>query len=268
MGELDGQGVIVTGGGSGIGRATAHVLARAGAGVAVLDRDDAAARAVAAEVQGLAYALDVRDGAMVASAVEDAAARLGHVAILVNSAGTGALGPLHELDEKLWHRLIDVNLTGVYHAMRAVVPAMRSRGGSIVNVASLSGLMPTRNEAAYSAAKAGVIALTKSGALEYGPAVRVNCVAPGFVRTPLTAAWDEHPDAFAPIAEQIPARRMGEAREVAEVVAFLCSARSSYVTGQTIVVDGGLSLPQAGTDAALALLTERLRPGTDDDERP
>ena len=118
--------------------------------------------------------------------------------------------------------------------------------------------MPTRNEAAYSAAKAGVIALTKSGALEYGPTVRVNCVAPGHVRTPLTAVWEQMPDTFEPIAEAIPLGRIGEADEIAEVILFLASDRSSYVTGQTIVVDGGGMLPQAGTDAALAQLFDRL----------
>jgi NAD(P)-dependent dehydrogenase (short-subunit alcohol dehydrogenase family) len=130
--------------------------------------------------------------------------------------------------------------------------------GTIVNNASLSGLMPTRNEAAYSAAKAGVIALTKSGALEYGPTVRVNCVAPGHVRTPLTIVWEQVPEAFEPIAAAIPLGRIGEAEEVAEVILFLASDRSSYVTGQTIVVDGGAMLPQAGTDAALAKLFDQL----------
>jgi NAD(P)-dependent dehydrogenase (short-subunit alcohol dehydrogenase family) len=130
--------------------------------------------------------------------------------------------------------------------------------GTIVNNASVSGLAPTRNEAAYSAAKAGVIALTKSGALEYGPAVRVNAVAPGHVRTPLTATFDEFPDVFAPVEEAIPLGRRGEADEIAEVVLFLACARSSYITGQTIVVDGGISLPQAGTDAALRELFARF----------
>jgi NAD(P)-dependent dehydrogenase (short-subunit alcohol dehydrogenase family) len=122
----------------------------------------------------------------------------------------------------------------------------------------VSGLAPTRNEAAYSAAKAAVIALTKSGALEYGPAVRVNCVAPGHVRTPMTNVWQQYPDAFAPIADAIPLKRIGEANEVAEVIVFLASERASYITGQTILVDGGVSLPQAGTDAALAELFTRL----------
>ena len=120
---------------------------------------------------------------------------------------------------------------------------------------------PTRNEAPYSAAKAAVIALTKSGALEYGPAVRVNCVAPGFVRTALTAIWDDHPDAFAPIRDAIPLQRIGDAQEIAELIAFLAGDRASYITGQTIVIDGGLSLPQAGTDAALARLFDELQGG-------
>jgi NAD(P)-dependent dehydrogenase (short-subunit alcohol dehydrogenase family) len=130
--------------------------------------------------------------------------------------------------------------------------------GVIVNNASVSGLGPTRNEAAYSAAKAGVIALTKSGALEYGPTVRVNGVAPGHVRTPLTAVWEQFPDVFDPVARAIPLGRIGHADEIAEVVLFLASRRSSYITGQTLVVDGGISLPQAGTDVALSQLFERF----------
>jgi len=256
MGEFEQRVAVVTGGGSGIGRMTAWRLANEGATVAVLDRDAAAARQVATEVRGTAYEVDVRDGATVTAAIDDVVERHGAVHVLVNNAGTGDLRPLHTVDDKLWHRLLDVNLTGTFNATRAAVPhILRSGRGAIVNNASLSGLVPTRNEAAYSAAKAAVVALTKSTALEYGPAVRANCVAPGFVRTPLTAVWDDHPDAFAPIAASLPLRRIGEAHEVAEVIVFLCSDRASYVTGQTLVVDGGLSLPQAGTDAALAQLS-------------
>jgi NAD(P)-dependent dehydrogenase (short-subunit alcohol dehydrogenase family) len=260
--DFDGRGAIVTGGASGIGRAVAELLAERGARVAVFDRDADGARAVADAVGGHAYEVDVRDGAAVADAIDAAAGALGDCSILVNNAGVGDLRPLHTVDERLWRRLLDVNLTGTYHGLRCAIPKMVEAGrGAVVNVASLSGLAPTRNEAPYSAAKAAVIALTKSAALEYGPAVRVNCVAPGFVRTPLTAIWDDHPDAFAPIRESIPLRRIGEASEIAELVAFLCSDRASYVTGQTIVIDGGLSLPQAGTDAALAKLFDELQGG-------
>jgi NAD(P)-dependent dehydrogenase (short-subunit alcohol dehydrogenase family) len=259
VGELDGRVAIITGGGSGIGAATARRFAAEGATVAVLDRDADGATTVATEVNGHAYALDVRDGDEVSEVIDRVAQTLGQVDILVNNAGTGDLRPLHTVDDKLWHRLIDVNLTGTFNATRAAIPFMLETGsGAIVNNASVSGLAPTRNEAAYSAAKAGVIALTKSGALEYGPTVRVNCVAPGHVRTPMTAVWEQMPDAFAPIAEAIPLGRIGEADEVAEAILFLASDRASYITGQTLVVDGGAVLPQAGTDAALAKLFERM----------
>ena len=259
MAELEGRVAVITGGASGIGAATARRFASEGATVAILDRDGEAAVSVAAEVGGHAYALDVRDAEEITAVVDLVAQTLGQIDILVNNAGTGDLRPLHTVDDKLWHRLIDVNLTGTFNATRAVIPYMlETGGGAIVNNASVSGLAATRNEAAYSAAKAGVISLTRSGALEYGPTIRVNCVAPGHIRTPLTAVWEQMPDAFAPIAESIPLRRIGEAEEVAELILFLASDRSSYITGQTLVIDGGAILPQAGTDAALAKVFDRL----------
>jgi NAD(P)-dependent dehydrogenase (short-subunit alcohol dehydrogenase family) len=260
VGDLEGRVAIITGAGSGIGAATARRVAGEGAVIAVFDRDAATATAVAAETGGHAYVLDVRDGAEISEATNVVAQTLGRIDILVNNAGTGDLRPLHTVDDKLWHRLIDVNLTGTFNTTRAVIPYMlETGGGAIVNNASLSGLLPTRNEAAYSAAKAGVISLTKSAALEYGPTVRVNCVAPGHVRTPMTAVWEQMPDAFEPIAQAIPLGRIGEADEIAEVILFLASDRSSYITGQTLVIDGGATLPQAGTDAALAKLFDRLQ---------
>jgi NAD(P)-dependent dehydrogenase (short-subunit alcohol dehydrogenase family) len=259
VGELNGQVTIISGGASGIGRATAVRFASEGAVVAVLDRDADAAATAASEVGGSAHAVDVRDGDAFSAAVRAVAEAHGRIDVLFNNAGSGDLRPLHTVDDKLWHRLIDVNLTGTFNGIRAVVPLMLEAGrGAIVNNASLSGFMPTRNEAAYSAAKAGVIALTKSGALEYGPAIRVNCVAPGHVRTPLTAAFELSPEVFEPVERTIPLGRIGSAEEIAEVVLFLASARSSYITGQTLVVDGGISLPQAGTDVALAQLFERF----------
>jgi NAD(P)-dependent dehydrogenase (short-subunit alcohol dehydrogenase family) len=262
VGELDAQVAIITGGASGIGRATAVRFAAEGATVAIFDRDVEAATRVAREVGGSAHAVDVRDGDAFTAAVRAVADATGRLDVLFNNAGSGDLRPLHTVDDKLWHRLIDVNLTGTFNGMRAAVPLMQETGrGAIVNNASVSALTPTRNEAAYSAAKAGVIALTKSGALEYGPSIRVNCVAPGHVRTPLTAVWQQFPDVFDPVARAIPLGRIGHADEIAEVVLFLASERASYVTGHTLVVDGGISLPQAGTDAALAHLFERFASG-------
>lgn len=246
-GELEGRKALITGGASGIGAATVKLFEQQGATVGIIDRS-----------QGV----DVRDADAVTRAVNEFADGHGGLDILVNNAGTGDLRPLHTVDDKLWHRLIDVNLTGTFNTMRAAIPLMLAGGrGAIVNNASLSGMMPTRNEAAYSAAKAGVIALTKSGALEYGPVVRVNCVAAAHVRTPLTApAWEHFPDVFEPVLDALPLRRIAESEEIAEVILFLASDRSSYVTGETIVVDGGASLPQAGTDPALARLFERFSP--------
>ena len=252
MGELDGRAALITGGASGIGAATARMFEREGATVGVLDRKPADAKH--------AYEVDVRDGDAVTRAVNTFADAAGGLDILVNNAGSGDLRPLHMVDDKVFHRLIDVNLTGTFNGMRAALPLMVAAGqGAIVNNASLSGMTPTRNEAVYSAAKAAVIALTKSGALEYGPAVRVNCVAPGHVRTPLTEpTWEHFADVFGPIPQSLPLQRIAEAEEIAEVILFLASDRSSYITGQTIVVDGGASLPQAGTDPALAELFRRF----------
>jgi len=254
MGVLDGRAALITGGASGIGAATAQLFAEEGAVVGILDRK--------VEPGERRYEADVRDAAAVQQVVDTFARDAARLDIVVNNAGSGDLRPLHTVDDKLWHRIVDVNLTGTFNGMRAAIPHMVAAGaGTIVNNASLSGLMPTRNEAAYSAAKAGVIALTKSGALEYGPAVRVNCVAPGHVRTPLTSAFDAMPEVFEPVAHALPLKRMGEADEIARVILFLASDASSYVTGQTIVVDGGASLPQAGTDVALTQLLERFTNG-------
>ena len=245
MGELDGKTAIVTGGASGIGAATIALFEAHGATVASLDRVDG---------------LDVRDGEAVARAVNEFADKHGRLDILVNNAGSGDLRPMHMVDDKTWHRLIDVNLTGTFNGMRAAVPLMlEAGGGAIVNNASVSGMSPTRNEAAYSAANAAVVSLTKSGALEYGPTIRVNCVSPGHVLTALTEpTWEHFADVFGPIVDSIPLGRVGTAEEIAEVILFLASDRSSYITGQTLVVDGGIMLPQAGTDPALRELFNRF----------
>ncbi len=259
MAEFDGRGALVTGGASGIGAATARRLASDGAIVVVLDRNVDGAASVAAEIGGIAIACDVADSDAVTAAFAQATALVDGLDLVVNNAGVGDLRPMHLLDDKTFRRVVDVNFSGVFYTMRAAIPHLLERGGGvIVNVASLSGLGPTRNEAVYSAAKAATIALTKSGALEYGPAIRVNCVAPGFVATPLTALFQAEPETFEPIRRSTPLQRMGTAAEIAEIIAFLCSERSSFITGQTIVADGGNSLPQSGTDPTLAALWERF----------
>jgi meso-butanediol dehydrogenase / (S,S)-butanediol dehydrogenase / diacetyl reductase len=165
---------------------------------------------------------------------------------------------LHATKDDDWRRMIEVNLSGVFHLTRAAIPLMREHGGVIVNNASASGVQPTRGEGAYSAAKAGVIALTRSAALEYGPAVRVNCVSPGLIRTPMSEALFTNPDVLEPVRRATPLGRAGTSEEIADVILFLASDLSRFMTGQNLVVDGGMTLPQAGIDDVLRSILDRM----------
>jgi len=253
MGLLDGSRAVVTGGASGIGAATCRRFAEEGAAVWVLDRDGDGARSVAAEVGGTAVAVDVTDAAGLAAALD----AVDGLTTLVNNAGTGNVAPLDAYRDEEWDRILDVNLRGTFHGLRAALPGLRAGGGGVVvNVASVSGLRPTRGEAPYSAAKAAVISLTRSAALEYAPEVRVNAVAPGFIDTPLTAFATADPDHAGPIAAGTPLARIGTPEEVADVIVFLCSPLARYVTGEVVVVDGGSTLPNPQVDRFLGALLE------------
>lgn len=252
-GLLAGHKAVVTGGGSGIGRATCRRFVAEGASVVVLDVDGDAAKAVADDLGATSFSVDVADGPGTADAIGNAAEQLGGVSILVNNAGTGSLRPLHTYDFAEWDRLVRVNLHGVFHGIRAAVPRMlEGGGGSIVNTASISGLRPAAGEAPYAAAKAGVIALTQSAALEYAPTVRVNAVAPGMIRTGLTSPLLEGiAGEVARFEAKTPLARIGDPEDVADVVVFLCSPLARFVTGQTLTVDGGMLLHGSGVDGML-----------------
>ncbi len=249
---MAGRHALVTGGASGIGLAIARRLSEEGARVAVLDVDGDAAERAAAEIEGIALEADVRDEEGVGEAVRRADEALGGLSIVVNNAGAGHLAPVHRNDAAVVERVLAVNLTGVFHVLRAALPRMRTHGGGVVvNNASASGVRPTFGESPYAAAKAGLIALTSSIAQEYGPEIRANCVSPGVIRTPLTEVLYNVPGAIAQVESATPLGRTGSADEVADVVLFLCSDLSRFVTGQNLVVDGGLGLAQAGIDATL-----------------
>jgi NAD(P)-dependent dehydrogenase (short-subunit alcohol dehydrogenase family) len=266
MGLLDGQRALVTGGGSGIGRATCRRMAAEGAKVAVLDINGDAAASVATEIGGTAHVADVTDPDAMQGAVDDAAGQLGGLTTLFNNAGVGNLSPLHEWAPEEWDRIVRVNLYGVYLGFRAAVRhLLAAGGGSVVNMASISGTRPAAGEAPYSAAKAGVAAVTASAALEYAPAIRVNSVAPGMIRTALTAPLLElFPDAVDRYERTTPVGRLGEPEDIADVVVFLCSDLARFITGQNLVVDGGMTLHGSGIDGVF----ERLFPLRSDPTGP
>ena len=250
--DLDEDFAIVTGAARGIGLAIARRLHRAGAKVALLDRAESDVRKSAASLGGIAIEVDIRDSASVDAAITQAHDRLGGLSILVNNAGMGMLKPLHTYSDKEWDNILAVNLNGTFYAMRSAIPIMlEASGGVVVNNASVSASSPTRGELPYSAAKAGVIALTQGAAQEYGPAIRVNAVSPGVVRSPMTEPLYQNPEVLEPVEQAIPLQRTGEVEEIADVVHFLCSDASRFMTGQNLIIDGGMSLPQAGIDDVL-----------------
>jgi NAD(P)-dependent dehydrogenase (short-subunit alcohol dehydrogenase family) len=250
----------VTGGGSGIGRETCRRFAAEGAQVAVVDIDGDAAAAVAADIGGPSFAVDVRDATAVQAAVDGAAAALGGLDAIFNNAGVGSMSRLHQYEPDEFRRVVDVNLLGVWHGMRAAVPhLLAAGGGSIVNTSSISGIRPSPGEGPYAAAKAAVAALSQSAALEYGgQGIRVNAVAPGAVRSAMTTPllglgdWEQR------WADRTPLGRVGDPEDIADVVVFLCSDLARYVTGQTIVVDGGMILHGAGIDGVLDYVMSML----------
>ena len=251
-GLLAGRKALVTGGASGIGAAACRRFVEEGAAVVVLDRDEDGARAVADELGAHAIPCDVADREALANAVEEAVDVLDGLTTLFNNAGFGMLKTFHEYSDDEWDRLVSVNLTATFVAIRAAVPHLRAAGGaSIINNVGGVGVRPTRGEAPYSAAKAGMIALTKAAAVEYAPDIRVNVVSPTFAETPLTAPLLADPGLRADVEGRIPFGRVGTADEVADATVFLASDLSRYVTGLDLVVDGGAQLVSAQADHLL-----------------
>ena len=244
--DLEGTVAVVTGGGSGIGRSTAMMLAERGASVLVTDVDGAAAEKVAAEIgePKSSMQVDVTDEEQVAAMVRQAVTSYGGLHVAVNNAGTsGLFGSTADVDPGEWRRVIDLNLTGVFLCMRAEIPAiLAAGGGAIVNTSSGAGLMGFAGLPAYVASKHGVIGLTRAAALEYSAkGIRVNCVCPGTVRTPMLEAFTGDEATLQAMGRAMPIKRLATPEEIAEAIVWLASPSASYVTGHALAVDGGAS---------------------------
>jgi meso-butanediol dehydrogenase/(S,S)-butanediol dehydrogenase/diacetyl reductase len=242
--DFQGKVYLVTGGASGIGAAVVHYLTQHNGCAVIADiNDDAGTQLVEQHPQQLRYLhTDVTQYADLEAACELATSAFGGLDGAVNSAGIGSLGTVADMPVEEWHKVIDIDLHGVFHACRAAIPLLRQRGGgSIVNIASLSGVRADYGFAAYNAAKAGVINLSRTLGLDHAHEnIRTTAVCPGYIATPLTAAAGAIDAIHDDWLQRIPLQRPGTAEEVAQLVVFLLSPAASYITGTEIVIDGGL----------------------------
>ena len=240
--DLRGRVALVTGGTRGIGLSIAQALHAAGAAVAVAGRDHARAKAVAGGLgeRAVGVACDVAKIEEVEAAIAAAEQALGPIDILVNNAGLTRDNILVRLDEAAWDTVLDANLKGAFNTTRTVIRGMmKRRSGRIINISSIVGLIGNKGQANYAASKAGLIGFTKSVAREYaGRGILANCVAPGFIETDMTNALPA--EARTALLEQIALGRLGRPEDVADAVLFLASDLASYITGQVLVVDGGM----------------------------
>jgi NAD(P)-dependent dehydrogenase (short-subunit alcohol dehydrogenase family) len=247
-GQLDGKVALVTGGSSGIGRATALTFAREGATVVVADMQHDGGHQTVHMIQesggeATFVPVDVTKAADVQAMIAKAVQTYGRLDCAYNNAGVGsrARAPLADYPEEDWHRIIAINLTGVWLCMKYEIPQMLQQGGgAIVNTASVAGLAGLPETSAYVASKHGVVGITRTAALEYArQGIRINCVCPGYIRTPMTAQSMSDPDRLTQMIAREPIGRVGNPEEVAAAVMWLCSDAASFVTGHTMTIDGG-----------------------------
>lgn len=254
-GRIAGRIAVITGGGSGIGKATAELFSREGAKVVIGDLPNSGGAAVAEAIGGLFVETDVGEPKAVEKLVRTACERLGGLDIMFNNAGIGIVSPLLATSEELYAKTMRVDLDGVYWGLKFAGHVMvEQRRGAIINTASVAGIRGSEGLSAYNAAKHGVVGLTRNAALEFAPAgVRVNCICPGVIDTPLVARAFGSSEGIRETMHRFhPLGRMGKPEEIAPCVLFLASDDASFVTGHTLVVDGGLS---AGTGSNTSSFT-------------
>ena len=241
-GKLDGRRIVITGAASGMGRDIAQLFAQEGAQLALLDRNEAGVREVAIELSAQGYACDVSDRSEVDAVVTRAGIVLGGIDGLVNAAGILVTKLFDELDPESWDRMLAVNLTGPYNVVRAALPMLRaSERATIVNIASVSALMPMAGTAGYSASKAGLAMFTKCIAFDLGPKIRANTICPGVIKTEMTRYLWENPEHSDRARERVALKRLGEPDDVSRAALFFSTEDSGFTTGTELPVDGGFS---------------------------
>jgi meso-butanediol dehydrogenase/(S,S)-butanediol dehydrogenase/diacetyl reductase len=260
--RFSGKTIVITGGASGIGLASVRRFYKEGANVVVADINADQAKAVAAETgkdRCAGRAVDVADYEQVKALMEFAAATYGGIDILFNNAGVGSLGTAPDMSLDDWHRVINIDLTGIFYGCKAAIPLLRKRGGgSIINTASASGLAGDFGFGAYNAAKGGVVNYTRTLAIDHAREnIRVNAICPGPIDTAIIAGIKHMPEIHAQWVECVPMGRFGAPDEIASVAAFLASDDASFLTGASIPVDGGM-MAHTGQPNLLKLLPKYM----------
>ena len=247
---MSGKTALITGAARGIGLATARLMSQSGIRIAMIDRDAEELESVVHTVEGAkAFICDVADPAAVADMVRAVDSWSGQIDCVVNNAGVADFGPIEQTDFERWRRVMATNLDGVFLVSQACIPALKRSQGSIVNIASISGLRASTLRVAYGTSKAAVIQLTLQQAAELGEyGIRANCVCPGPVRTKLAMAVHTQ-DIIDAYHDAIPLNRYGSEAEIAEAIVFLASDKASYVTGQVLAADGGFEATGVGLPA-------------------
>ncbi|KZB55575.1 SDR family NAD(P)-dependent oxidoreductase [Thalassospira xiamenensis] len=247
---MENKVALVTGAARGIGLATTHLFIELGWQVAMIDRDSAELRNACRDIANAkAFEYDVSIPEQVDLMIDEVLTEFGQINAVINNAGVADFLPIHETDFSAWRRIMVTNLDGTFLVSQAAIPALKQTKGAIVNIGSISGLRASTLRVAYGTSKAAVIHMTKQQAIELGDfGVRANCVCPGPVKTKLAMAVHS-PEIISAYLDAMPLGRYGSEREIAEVIAFLCSDKASYVTGQVIAADGGFETAGVGLPA-------------------